>query len=150
MSTPNVAAAEKIALVGTIDPATVANTEVFTDVIDMHRWHQALGIALLGNMASETIDFKAYRCASDGSSKVALKSATQLAASATANDNAQVVINVRSEDLSAAAEGARYVVFGLVTGGATGGPAAVVALGVDPRFSPASDNDLASVLQIKL
>lgn len=150
MSTPNVAAAEKIALVGTIDPGTVANTEVFTDVIDMAKWHQAMGIALLGNMASETIDFKAYRCAADGSSKVALKSATQLAAHATNNDNTQVVINVRSEDLSAAADGARYVVFGLVTGGATGGPAAAVALGVDARFNPASADDLASVQQIKL
>ncbi len=62
MSNINVAAAEKVALVGTIDPATIANTEVFTDVVDMHRWHQCLGIALLGNMASETVDFKAYRC----------------------------------------------------------------------------------------
>lgn len=143
----NVLASEKLAVVGTIDPATVANTEVFTDVVDVSLFHQLFAIALLGNMASETIDFKCYRCASDGSSAVALKSATQLAASASANDNAQSIIGIRSEDL--AASGARYVKFGLVTGGATGGPASVLVLGVDPHFNPASASNLASVLAIK-
>ena len=144
----NVAAGEKIAIVGTIDPATVANTEVFTDVVDMSKWHQCLGIALIGNVAAEAIDFKAYRCAAGGGSAVALKSATQLAAHASNNDGTQVVINVRAEDL--AASGDQYIKFGLVTGGATGGPCSVVALGVDGRYQPESDNDLASVVQIKL
>lgn len=148
MSSVNIAAGEKIAIVGTIDPVTVVNTEVFTDVVDMSKFHQCLGIALIGNVAAEAIDFKAYTCASGGGSAVALKSATQLAAHATNNDGVQVVINVRAEDL--AATSAQYIKFGLVTGGATGGPCAVVALGVDARFQPASDNDLASVAQIKL
>lgn len=143
MSTPNALASERFAVVATIDPATIANTEIFSDVIDMSRWGQVLGIALLGNMASETVDFKSYTCASDGSSKVALKNATQLAAHASNNDNTQLLINLRAEDLSTS--GARYVVFGLVTGGATGGPASVVALATDAHFQPASDNDLASV-----
>lgn len=144
----NVAAGEKLAILGTVDPQTVANTERFTDVIDLNTFHQVLGIALTGDMASETIDFKAYYCDSDGNNAVALKSATQLAASASANDNSQVVISIRSEDLLAA--GKRYIKFGLVTGGATGGPAAVVALGVDPRFNVASSSNLASVKQVKL
>lgn len=143
----NVAAGEKIAVVGTIDPATVANSEQFTDVIDMSKFHQVLGIALLGNMAAETIDFKCYYCDSDGNNAAALKSATQLAAHASNNDATQIAINVRADDL--VAQSKRYIKFGLVTGGATGGPAAVVALGTDARFSPASDSDLASVVQIK-
>ncbi len=143
----NVAAGEKLAVVGTIDPATVANTEVFTDVIDMSKFHQVLGIALIGNVASETIDFKAYSCASGGGSAASLKVATQLAAHASNNDNTQLVINVRAEDMQAS--GQQYIKFGLVTGGATGGPCSVVALGVDAKFSPASDSDLASVQQIK-
>ena len=144
--TMNTIAARNLPILGTIDPGTVANTEVFTDVIDMSLFHQVVGIALLGNMANETIDFKAYTCAANGTSKVALKSATQLAGSASANDNTQVVINVAAQDLTG---GERYICFGLVTGGATGGPAAAVAIGVNARFGPGSDNDLASVQQIK-
>ena len=143
----NIAAGEKLAILGRINPQTVANTEVFTDVVDLSRFHQALGIALLGNMAAENIDFKCYTCDSDGSNASALKAATQLAASATANDNAQVVISMRVEDLQATSK--RYVKFGLVTGGATGGPAAAIALGVDARFEMASADNLVSVKQVK-
>jgi hypothetical protein len=148
MSDINVAAGEKIALVGTIDPATVANTEVFTDVVDMSKFLQCLGIALIGNIPAETVDFKAYSCDANGSNSVALKACTQLAANASTNDNTQLVISVRAEDLQAS--GKQHIRFGLVTGGATGGPCAAVALGVDARFGPASDSDLASVAQIKL
>lgn len=148
MSNLNIAAGEKFALVGTIDPATVANTETFTDVVDMSKFHQVLATALLGNMAAETITFKAYSCNSDGSSSVELKAATQLAAHASNNDNTQIVISVRAEDLQAS--GKQYVRFGLVTGGATGGTCAVTVHATDARFTPASDNDLASVQQVKL
>lgn len=141
--TPNIKASEKIAVAGVASPATVSNTEVFSGVVDLGAYHQAMGIALLGNMASETIDFKCYRCDSDGSNAVSLKAATQLAASATANDSKQVIINVTADELMAS--GAQYVKFGLVTGGATGGAAAVVALGVDARFQPCTQP--TSVLQ---
>ena len=144
----NIAAGEKLAILGRINPQTVANTELFTDVVDLSRFHQAIGIALLGNMAAETIDFKCYSCDSDGSNATALKSATQLPSSATANDNAQVAISVRAEDLQAGSK--RYIKFGLVTGGATGGPAAAIVLGVDARFEMASADNLASVKQVKL
>ena len=78
---------EGLALVGTVDPATVANTEVFTDVVDMGALQQAIGVAMLGNMAAETIDFKAYSCDSDGNNAAAItgKAATQLAAHASNN-----------------------------------------------------------------
>lgn len=148
MSNLNVAAGEKLAILATIDPATVANSEVFTDVIDMNLFNQVYAIALLGNMAAETIDFKCYYCDSDGNNATALKAATQLAAHASNNDNAQVGISVRADELVANSK--RYVKFGLVTGGATGGPAAVVVLGSDPRYQPASGSNLASVKQVKL
>ena len=141
------AAARELAVVGTIDPATVTNTQVYTDVIDMTKWGQVAAFCLLGNLASETVDFKAYTCASDGSNKVALKSCAQLAAHASNNDNTQLVINVRGQDLTG---GERYITFGLVTGGASGGPAAVLAIGTNARFAPGADNDLASVVEIKV
>jgi hypothetical protein len=144
----NVAAGEKLAILGTIDPQTVANTEKFSDVIDMNTFHQVLAIAMTGDMASETIDFKCYTCDSDGTNATALKTATQLAASASANDNAQVAISVRADDLVATSK--RYIKFGLVTGGATGGAAAAVVLGVDGRYAPESASNLATVKQVKL
>jgi hypothetical protein len=44
--------------------------------------------------------------------------------------------------------GKRYLKFSLLTGGATGGPAAIVALGLEPKYGPASDYNLTSVAQI--
>lgn len=143
----NTGAGEKLAVVGTVDPQTVANTEKFTDVIDMSKFHQVLGVAMLGDMAAETIDFKAYYCDSDGNNASALKSATQLAGHASNNDNKQIVIQVRADELGPLSK--QYIKFGLVTGNTTGGPAAVVAIGLDGRFQPESDSDLSSVVQIK-
>lgn len=139
--------AEALALVATLDPGTVVNVEQFTDVVDMGAMDQCVGIALLGNMAAETIDFKAYSCDANGSNAVALtgRAATQLAAHASNNDGVQLLINVRNEDLQAS--GKQHVKFGLVTGGASGGPAAVAVLAT-PRQGWGAANDLASVAQI--
>ncbi len=138
---------ERLALVATIDPATVTSTEVFTDVVDMGANAQALAIASLGNMASETIDFKCYSCDSDGSNAAAISglAATQLAAHASNNDNKQLIINVR--DGALLASGKQHVKFGLVTGGATGGVCCVNVVAL-PRQGLASAADLASVAEI--
>lgn len=138
---------EAVAVVGVVNPATVANTEVFTTVVDLGAMRQAMAVALIGNVPAETIDFKAYSCDSDGNNAAAItgRAATQLAAHASNNDGKQLVINVRDGDLLAS--GKQHVKFGLVTGGATGGPCAVVVLGA-PRQGIASANDLASVAEI--
>lgn len=138
---------EAVAVVGVVNPATVANTEVFTTVVDLGAMRQAMAVALIGNVPAETIDFKAYSCDSDGNNAAAItgRAATQLAAHASNNDNKQLVINVRDGDLLAS--GKQHVKFGLVTGGATGGPCSVVVLGA-PRQGIASANDLSSVVEI--
>lgn len=133
-------------IIATIDPQTVVNSEVFTDVVDMALYDGVMAVALTGDMASETIDFKAYKCDAGGGNAVALKSATQLAAHASTNDLNQIVIALDNNEFSGLSQ--RYVKFGLVTGGASGGPAAVVVLGV-PKYGPASARDLATVRQIK-
>ena len=136
---------ETLALLGILSPQTVANTETFSGVVDMKKCHQALVVAALGNMASETIDVKVYTCNSDGSSAAALVSATQLAASSSANDNTQILANVRASDLIAS--GKQYIKVGVVTGGSTGGPVAVAILG-QLRQGQATNNDLSSVAEI--
>jgi len=143
----NVYAGSVLAVLGTVDPQTVANTEKFTDVVDMSDTDQLLGVASLGDWANETIDFKAYSCDSDGSNAAALKAATQLAASATVNDNAQIVIAVKASELLAS--GKRHIKFGLVSGSTTGGLASVLVLGLALRYGLAGDQDLATVKQIK-
>jgi hypothetical protein len=139
---------EVLSVCATVDPQTTANTEKFTDVIDMSKYDQVLGIALTGDMASETIDFRVVTCDSGGANPVALKACAQLTASAGANDGAQLELAVRSADLNANGEAARYIKFGLVTGGATGGPCAVVVVGI-AHAGLASANDLSTVAEIK-
>jgi hypothetical protein len=137
---------ERAPVVGVVNPQTVANSEQKTAAIDMSLWHEVMGIALLGDMASETINFTCYEdSSSSGSFATTTKAATQRSASATANDNKQITISVRADELQT---GNRYVKFGLVTGGATGGPAAVVVLG-RPRIGPGSDDKLSSVVENK-
>jgi hypothetical protein len=140
---PNVLASEKCAVVGTVDPATVTAL-TYTDAIDMSKFRQALGIALFGNMTDgNDCVFAAYACNAAGNARSAIKTTTKTAAAG--NDNTQVVIGVRAEDLLAQSTYTRYVQFGISNAGGAGGPAAVVALGIDPINGPASDDDLSSV-----
>jgi hypothetical protein len=138
---------EGCAVVAVLAPVTVVNTEVFTGVVDFGAVQQAMAVLSLGNMAAETIDFKFYSCDSDGSNAAAVtgKAATQLAAHASNNDSKQVIINVRDTDLLAS--GKQYGKFGVVTGGASGGPAGITVLG-SLRQGQAADGDLAGVVEI--
>lgn len=145
---PNVSLAEGLAVAGYISPATTANTQRVTGAIDLSKWDALLFVFALGNMAAETIDAGVETCDSDGTSNavdITGKQATQLGASASANDDKQIVIAVKSADLIA--NGKRYVRGTMVTGGATGGPAGCVVLGV-PRYGPGEAVDLASVVQV--
>ena len=145
----NIGAGEKLAIVATVDPQTVANSEAVTDAVDMSKFDQAIFILALGDMASETIDFRIETdtVSTFDNDKTTLKAATQLAAHATNNDSDQIVLWCRAQDLLANSSH-RYVRGRAITGGATGGPAAIIGLGVDARHEPATDSDLASVVEI--
>ena len=145
---PTVSLSEGLGVAGVISPATTANTQRNTGAIDVSVWDGLLFLFNLGDMASETIDLGVETCDSDGTSNavdIIGKQATQLAASATANDNKQVVIYVKSVDLIA--NNKRYVRGTMITGGATGGPASCIVIGV-PRYGPADLRDLSSVAQV--
>lgn len=129
-------------------PQTVANAIKYSGVVDMSKVNQCMAILQLGDMAAETIDFGVYTCASDGTNPVLLKGITQLASSTGANDNKQAVIGVLAEELNAVSEATRYVKFGAVTGGATGGSASIVVVGAEPRYGPSSNVQNATVLQV--
>lgn len=145
---PNISLAEGLAVVGVINPQTVANTQKNTGAIDASKWDQLLFVFAVGDMANETIDCGVESCDSDGTSNAADitgKQATQLTASASANDNKQIVIALKSTDLIAS--GKRYCRGTMVTGNTTGGPASCVVLGIG-RYGPSDAGDLSSVVQV--
>jgi len=145
---PNTSLADGLAVVAVINPATTANTQRNTGAIDMSKYDQLLFVYALGDMANEAIDVGVETCDSDGTSNavdISGKQATQLAASASANDNKQVVIAVHTGDLLA--NGKQYCRGTMVTGGATGGVTSCVVLGVG-RYGPPTAIDLASVVQV--
>jgi hypothetical protein len=126
-------------------PATMANVQVLSDVVDMSKYRTVIAILLLGDMAAETIDFSLQ---TDSASAFnvdvqTLVAATQLAASAANNDNKQVVLQAVVEKMK---PGHRYLRARGITGAGTGGPAAIILLG-EPRYS--SEANLASVLEVK-
>lgn len=142
---PN-AVAEALAVVSTIDPQTVANTEAVGDYVDMSKYHKVLFIFALGNMAAETVDCSVLEATSGaGAGAQAYKAATQLAANASNNDNKQIVIEVDAARLSS---GFSHVAPRIITGGASGGPAACIGIAVVNRFDPANAGDLATVVEI--
>ncbi len=136
-----------LAVAAVLPPAATANTERFTGVVNMGNFHQAVAVVQLGDMASEAITVKAYACKADGTGAVALtaNSPAALAASAADNDNKQLVLNVRAEDLLES--GLSHVKFGVVTGGATGGTAGAVVL-AHPRNGWGKDSNVSSVMAV--
>lgn len=141
-------ASSTVAVIGTVDPVVVTTVELFTDVIDFGAWDQVIGIAMTGDMAASTLDFQAYSCSSTGTGAVLIKGTTQLASDAALHDASQLVINLRNPELGALAGNKQFGKFGLVASG-SGGPCAVIVLGVDKRYGTPVSGDLASVIQVK-
>jgi hypothetical protein len=141
----NVLATEQVAVLGVIEPQATITTTQYSNVIDLSKFIQALGIAFIGAInASDQVVFSAYACDSAGANASAFKTVTFAPTTATTygNQNTQIKIGVRADDLTN--QTYQYMKFGLKCG-TTGGPAAIVVLGIDPKYGPASDWDLASV-----
>ncbi len=142
----NVRASEKIALLGTVDPATVT-AQTYSDVVDMSKFWQALGFALLGAVnAGDTIVFTAYACDASGNnaSPIVVNGSTrQVTLAATSgNQNTQIELGIRAEDLTGLTY--QHMKFGLSCG-TTGGLAAVAVLGTDCKYDPTSTYNLSTV-----
>jgi len=141
---------EQYAVVGTVDPQSITNIEVFSDVIDMSKYSKVAGIFLTGNMDGSNGAFtcRCVTCDSGGSNVAAFKTATAVGTSV--SDNRQVVIEVLNNDLAGGTvtTADRYVKFGIVSG-SSGGPVAAVVLG-EAKYGPASDGDLSTVDEIEV
>lgn len=139
---------QRAALVATIDPQSAAANTYDTDGVDMSKFRRALFILLVGAMTTDgTVDAKLQGSA-DNSTFVDItgKAITQLTEAGT-DDNKQALLEISDAELTDASSTYRYVRMRVTTAVAASLIGAV-GLGVDPRYHPASDTDLASVDEI--
>ena len=142
---------ERMTLVGTIDPASLAAaTTKYSDVVDMKYHARALIAVLMGSatttkMAATALTINVFECTSAGTAaSTAIASATITRAQTTADTGQQVVLEVKDTDLgSVHSSYNRYFKVG-VTPGTNAVNAGVVIFGTDSRFSKASSNDLST------
>src|SRR5262245_6600870 len=134
---------ERIIVTGAANPQQLNNTTASASV-DMSKFAEALFILQVGDIpTSGTVDGKLQSDDNSGfssASDISGKSMTQLGAS---DDNKQVIFNLKAEELAA---GERYARL-LVTGSAHANYVSAVAIGLMPRFGPASDDKAATVAQ---
>lgn len=138
-------AKSRVAVVGVVNPASQSVGAVETAAIDASKFFKVVFVLQTGVLGtSATVDFVVKGdAASGGAYATTLKTATQIVKAS--GDNKQVVAEVTSEELGQA--GLRYVK-GVATVGTAASILGMVALGVDGRYKPETDNDLASVAQI--
>ncbi len=143
--TPNSTFSERVAVLAALDPQTLDNTNATSDYAGLAKYERVAFLISVGNIdTSTTVDAALYEAVnSAGGSAQALtgKALTQLGAS---GDNQQAVIEVSAAELSA---GFTHVACRVTVTGSTA-TVSVVGLGIDGRLLPASDDNLASVVEI--
>jgi hypothetical protein len=136
----NALPSEKLVVLAAVNPQTVTSYQ-YSGVINMANFLQAVGIASLGAVnAGDIMTFGAYECDGSGNNAsliVTPAGTRQVTLAATSgNQNTQIQIGIRAEDLAGLTY--QHLKFGLSCG-TTGGPASVIALGLEPKYAPASD-----------
>ena len=144
----NAMPSEFIKLQSRVSAVTMANTEKVSDALAIADYFAFMFVLSLGDMASETIDFRIEAADDSGftTNKTTIKAATQLAAHASNNDSKEIILECRNEDIIALTTTALYVRGRGITGGATGGPACILGFGVFPRYGKGSHR--ASVVEV--
>jgi hypothetical protein len=139
---------EYLAIVATIDPDAYASGTQLSDAIDMQDHSQVMFVVELGTIASSaaTVNFYVMECATSGGTYTRLSGKNMTALTGSANNDEQIVINVRSDELTS---GMRYLKGSLRISAVT--DAGMIAIG-QPRYSDAvtttTYGDLASVSEI--
>lgn len=141
---------ERAAVLGTIDPVSQGAGTVVTDYANMGLYKKVMFILSLGTMsATSTVDAvvkQATDSAGSGAKNLTTSVAITQLTQAGSDSNKQVIVNVDASELDIA-NGFSFVALS-VTVAAAASLLSVVVLGFEPRYAPASDNDLASVDEI--
>lgn len=138
---------ERLAIIGTIDPASLSATTHLTDVIDMQNFRRVVFILLTGALGTNaTLDFEVNGdTAANGTfaTQIEGKDITQIVKAT--GDNIQAAVEVMAEEV--AHQGLRYIRGELAVGTAAS-LGAVLVLGEFLRYSDASEHDLESVAEL--
>lgn len=134
---------ERAGYVAQISPQDGAATARNSDAVDMSKFHSAIFLAISGALTG-TMDAKLEESNvsdfSSGVTDITGKAITQFAAT---DDNKVAIINLRSAEMTK-----KFARLKITPTGGTTNLLAGVGLGMDSRFGPASDDDLAAVLEI--
>lgn len=139
---------EQVAVVGVINPDANTATTYYTDYVNMEFFQQAMGLVQVGIIAAGgTVDAGLVQATSStGADVKAVSTSHQITQITTAGNDTQALINVTADDLDVAG-GFSFVALRMTVATAAADSAGTL-LGVNPRFGPASANDLASVAEI--
>jgi len=140
---------EQVAILGVIDPEASTAAAYTSDWVALKNFERYAAIISVGEMAAtSTVDAKiqvATDSSGTGNADVSGLAITQLTAAGT-DDDKQAVINFDVSDIptSAAYTHAALVITVATAASDTAGH----VLGINPKYHPASDSDLASVDEI--
>jgi hypothetical protein len=160
MGAKNILPSETAAVVATIDPDAYAPGAQNSDYVDMADFESLMAVLMIGTFADTgtTADFKLQQATTSGGAGVkdiTGKAITQIASGSPAAGDKQAMINLRADELDLAND--FQFVRAVATVADTSSPAdspaktsdyGAILLGFGPRYGPASDNDLASVVEI--
>jgi len=146
---PNELASEGVAVGAVIDPDVLTATAFTSTWMSMEVFENAMAIVMAGTLGSSaTLDAKllqATDASGTGSKDITGKAITQLTQAGTDSDK-QAIINCRAEELDLDND-FDHIAISLTVAVATSDACAVL-LGLNARYKPASDNDVASVDEI--
>ena len=159
MPMQNPLASEIAAVVATIDPDAYAHGAQNSDWLDLGLFDQVMAVLMTGDVPTTTsVDFKLQQAtASDGSGSkdITGKAITQILSGSPATSDKQAIIDCRADELDIT-NSFRFV-RAVATFADTNSPAdspvntsdySAVLVGFGARYEPASDGDLASVVEI--
>lgn len=147
------AGVDRFAIVGGLSPAVQSANTYDTDVVDMKLWNAALIVVSTGayGASGATLDVTVYSNTTNsasGGTAITGKSFTDTTFSTSANGaNSEGLIYVTAEEVAAAVSGGRYL-YAKATIATNTVALDINIIGIDPRYGPASDNDIASVKEI--
>lgn len=138
---------QELAVVATVDPgALLDNTTATSDWVDISKFNKVMFVVAVG--ATDTTVDAIIQEADDSSgtnpATVSGKSITQLTGAN--GDNKQVILEANASEISS---GKTHIACKVTVGdGTSGAYVTVIGLGGCARYNPASNNDLASVVEI--
>ncbi len=142
---------DAVAVVGTVDPDALTATTHDTDWVDLRDFEKLMAIITWGSLGENaTIDAK-LREATDSSGTsaqdITSKAITQIDNALTPqSEDQQAIINLSGDEMDVA-DGFTHVSLRITVATATSDGAGLL-LGFNPRYGPASDRDLSSVVEI--